>query len=185
MIAIIDRKSGKAEPWCALQTAAYSLLDTPVEFEREKHAYTYKGVLLESVTQILKSEGFIDTTFYTEEGRDRGTRVHEATYHDDMNITNETEPEIMPYLLAWRKFKKDTGFIPQICETPMMCKAYLYAGTPDVVGELPGRVRRAAVELHDDGSYRFIPYNSRQDVNLWIAVLSIRNWKKNHLGRKA
>ena len=30
--AIIDIKSGRVEPWAAIQTAAYSLLDAPVEF---------------------------------------------------------------------------------------------------------------------------------------------------------
>ena len=38
----IDIKTGKAEPWAALQTAAQSLLnDFNVEFEPDGHVYTY------------------------------------------------------------------------------------------------------------------------------------------------
>lgn len=52
MMAILDKKTGKAEPWAALQLAAYTLLDAPAAFEVEGHRYR-NG--LESVTQILKA----------------------------------------------------------------------------------------------------------------------------------
>jgi hypothetical protein len=70
---ILDCKSGKVLPWAALQTAGYSRLDTPVDFTKEGHLY---GGGLESVTGILKDEGFIDTRFYDDFSRQRGEYVH-------------------------------------------------------------------------------------------------------------
>lgn len=178
--AIIDIKSGRVEPFAALQTAGYSLLDAPCEFEPEGHKY---GNGLESVTGILKAEGFIDTSFYDDWSRDRGSMVHLATAYDDRNELDEEslDPVILPYLEAWRKFRKESGFVPESIEPPMMSTAYRYAGTPDRIGELPGRIKRAAVELHDDGTYKFIPYTDMRDANLWLSVLAIHNWKRNNL----
>lgn len=179
---IIDKKTGRAEPWAALQTAAYTLLDAPVEFQEDGHLYD--GGRLESVTGILKAEGFIDTSFYTEEGRERGSYVHLATHLDDMGELDESslDPVIVPYLEAWRRFKRESGFIVERSEVPMVSTAYRYAGTPDVAGIFPrSSIRRAAVELHNNGTYRLVQFTDRQDVNLWLSVLAVHNWKKNNL----
>lgn len=188
--AIIDIKSGHAEPWVALQTAAYSLLDAPVEFIADGHIYTDArvdgvGRLYPSVTTILKAEGFINTAYYDDWSRDRGSMIHLATAYDDQGELDEEtlDPVIIPYLDAWRKFRKESGFAPEKIEPPLMSTVYRYAGTPDRIGELPGRIKRAAVELHDDGTYKLVPFTDRQDVNLWLAALSVHNWKKNKLRR--
>lgn len=182
--SIIDIKSGHAEPWAAIQTAAYTMLDAPCEFEAEGHKY---GNGLESVTGILKAEGFIDTRFYDDWSRDRGSMIHLATAYDDQGELDEEtlDPVILPYLEAWRRFRKESGFVPEKIEPSMMSTAYRYAGTPDRIGELPGRIKRAAVELHDDGTYKLVPFTDRQDVNLWLAALSVHNWKKNKLRRQS
>lgn len=183
MKATLDKKTGHAEPWAALQLSGYTLLDAPVEFEADGHIYTHSGVRLESVTEILKAEGFIDTRFYDDWSRDKGSMVHLATHYDDMGELDEQslDPVIVPYLEAWRKFKRESGFVVERSEVPMMSTVYKYAGTPDVIGELPGRIKRAAVELHDDGTYKLIPYQDRQDVNLWLSILAVHNWKRNNL----
>jgi hypothetical protein len=187
MKAIIDLKTGKAQPWTALQTAAYTLLDSSnVILSDEDHIYESfsGGLYYGSVTQILKAEGFIDTTYYTEYGRERGSFVHLACHYDDIGDLDEytLDPEIKPYLDAYRRFKAESGFIVERSESPMMSTKYLYAGTPDKVGAFPsGNIKRAAVELHNDGSYRLIPYTDRNDVNIWLAVLAVFNWKQNNL----
>jgi len=181
---ILDKKTGKAEPWCALQTAAYTLLDTPVDFNQEGHIYTAGGYALESVTTVLKQEGCIDARFYTEEARQRGTLVHLATHLDDMDdlVEDSVDPVIVPYLEAWRKFKRETGFVVEVSERHMMSSVYKYAGTPDTIGRFPsGTLKRAAVELHNDGTYKLVPYTDRQDVNVWLSILAGHNWKKNNL----
>ena len=188
MKAIIDIKTGNVQPFTALQLAAYSLLDAPVEFISDGHIYTDArvdgvGRLYPSVTTILKAEGFIDTRFYDDWRRDRGSMIHLATAYDDAGELDEEnlDPVIFPYLEAWRKFRKESGFAPDKIEPPMMSTAYKYAGTPDRIGELPGRIKRAAVELHDDGTYKLVPFTDRQDVYLWLATLSVHNWKLNNL----
>lgn len=188
MKAILDIKSGTVQSWTALQLAAYTLLDAPVEFITEGHIYTDAtidgvGVRFESVTTILKEEGLIDARWFDDWSRDRGSMVHLATAYDDRGELDEEslDPVIAPYLEAWRKFRKESGFGPEKIEVPMQSTAYRYAGTPDRIGELPGRISRAAVELHDDGGYRLIPFKDRQDVNIWLSVLAVHNWKKNNL----
>ena len=187
MKAVIDIKSGRVEPWAALQTAAYSLLDAPVEFIADGHIYTDApvdgvGRVYPSVTTILKAEGFINTAYYDDWSRDRGSMIHLATAYDDAGELDEEnlDPVIFPYLEAWRKFRKESGFVPEQIEPPMMSTAYKYAGTPDRIGDLPGRIKRAAVELHDDGTYRLYPYTDRQDAGLWLSILACHRWKINN-----
>lgn len=185
--AIIDIKSGHAEPFAALQTAAYSLLDAPVEFIADGHIYTDApvdgvGRVYPSVTTILKAEGFINTAYYDDWSRDRGSMIHLATAYDDAGELDEEnlDPVILPYLKAWRRFRKESGFVPEQIEPPMMSTAYRYAGTPDRIGDLPGRIKRAAVELHDDGTYKLYPYTDRQDAGLWLSILACHRWKINN-----
>ena len=185
-MTIIDCKSGKVMPWTAIQLAAYSLLDVPVDFTEEGHRYTLNGERLASVTGILAAEGFIDTAFYTEYGRQRGSFVHLARHYDDIGCLDEStiDPEIAPYLEAWRRFKRESGFVVCQSEIPLANLTYRYAGKPDVIGNFPkGNIKRAAVELHDDATYRLITFTNRQDWNLWLSVLAVHNWKKNHGGK--
>ena len=50
----------------------------PIQFDEAAHVYTVAGVERPSVTQILKDAGLIDTTWYTDEARQRGRAVHLA-----------------------------------------------------------------------------------------------------------
>lgn len=179
---VLDVKSGKVMPWTAIQTAAYYILDRPVDFLKESHEYVFNGILFESVTSILKDEGFIDSSFFTEYGRQRGSFVHLARHLDDTGELDmdTVDDVILPYLEAWRRFKRESGFIVEQSEVPMAQSSYLYAGTPDVIGRFPaGIIKRAAVELHDDGTYKLITFTDRQDANLWLSALAVHNWKKN------
>jgi hypothetical protein len=185
---IIDKKSGKVAPWTALQLAAYELLDTPVDFRSEGHIYTHQGAVLPSVTQILKAEGFIDTTFFDDWSRDRGSMVHLATAYDDAGELDEDslDPVIVPYLEAWRRFRLESGFVTEASEVSMMSSVHRFAGTIDTIGHFPtGNLARAAVELHDDGTYKLIPFTDRTDRGVFLAALACHNWKQNNLrGRK-
>ena len=87
-----------------------------------------------SVTEVLRLAGLIDTAWYTDAGRDRGTAVHLACQFLDEGDLDEgsVDPEISGYLDGYRKFKSDRGVAPEWIETPLF-KANLYAGTPDRV----------------------------------------------------
>jgi hypothetical protein len=184
MKCIIDIKTGKVMPWTALQLSAYCLLDTPVEFNEDGHVYTLDGARLPSVTGILQDEGFIDNRFFDNYSRDRGTYVHLATHLDDSGDLDEAtvDPFIMPYLEAWRRFKKESGFVVEQSEISLASRAYSYAGTIDRIGRFPaGGIARAAVELHNDGTYKLYPFTDRNDKHIWLSAVAVHRWKQNNL----
>jgi hypothetical protein len=188
MAVVIDIKTGKAEPWAALQTAAQSLLNCyDVAFNKEGHIYTADGKIIPSITQILKAEGFIDTTFYDEWSRDKGSMVHLAIHYDITGELDEDtiDDEIRPYMIAWRKFLSHSGFTVDKSEVPAINKLYGYAGTPDLVGcfQVPTLARRFALELTKEEKYHLIPFTDQNDFHVWQAAVACHHWKKNNLRR--
>jgi len=109
-------------------------------FKPETHQYFLDGTVLPSVTRILSDMGFIDKTFYTDHGRDRGQYVHLATELDDRNELDEEtlDIELAPYLAAWRSFKRETGFQIEDIEKPVASEIYRFAGKFDRSGILNG-----------------------------------------------
>lgn len=67
------------------------------------------------VTEILKRSGLVDTTWFSDEVRDRGTIVHEATEfldQDDLDwesLEEMEDPSILLRVRQYEKFKRDTG----------------------------------------------------------------------------
>jgi hypothetical protein len=185
MAVFIDIKSGKAEPWAALQTAAQSLLnDFNVTFEPEGHVYTWNGIHPDSITQILKAEGFINTDWYDEWSRDKGSMVHLACHYDIAGELDEDslDDEIRPYLAAFRKFMADSGLKVERSEVPGVNTTHLYCGTPDIVGcfPKPTAARRFALELNKEGKYKLIPHTDQNDFNVWLSAVACYRWKQNH-----
>lgn len=109
-------------------------------FDEQNHIYRVQGVAIPSVTQILVAEGFIDTSWFTEYGRDRGKYAHEAIkLYEQGSLDEESlDPVLRPYLDAWKQFKTDTGYVSEVVEEPLYSPVYQYAGTPDNIGLLNG-----------------------------------------------
>jgi hypothetical protein len=107
-----------------------------LEFNEELHEYKARGMVVPGVSQVLQGLGFIDTTWMSEFGRDRGHAAHKAIlYYDEGTLDHSTlDPEIEPRLAAWVKFKQDMGWVSRIKETPMFHPVYNFAGTPDDIG---------------------------------------------------
>ena len=105
-------------------------------FDPETHTYRMEGEIIPSVTQILKDVGLIDTTFFSPEHAERGTRIHEATvFWDETGMDDDTLPEEWTgYLSAWKKFREETGFVPSHIEQAF-CSDQGYAGTVDRIGK--------------------------------------------------
>jgi len=108
-----------------------------VEFNSEKHQYKASGILLPSVTEILKGAGLIDATFYTEESKVRGSYVHKACeYYDQGDLDEDSlDPQIAGYLQAYKKWKATFGYEFTWIEMPMQDKTGVYAGTSDRIIE--------------------------------------------------
>jgi len=106
-------------------------------FDEETHTYYLGDMVLPSVTQVLKAEGFYNhrgDPWYME----RGSIIHEVTelYDlDDLDMES-VDPQIMPYLQAYIKFRKESGFRPGSIEFPLCHPVYLYAGTIDRLGTI-------------------------------------------------
>ena len=75
---------------------------------------------------------------------ERGTAVHLATALYDQNDLDEgsIDPEVLPYLTGWIKFRNDTGFepFPGGIELPVTNKVHQYRGTLDRVGEMKDKL---------------------------------------------
>lgn len=186
----------------------------PLEFDAATHTYTLLGGVVPSVTQILKP--LVDfagiPAAVLEAKRDLGSRVHFACQLLDEDDLEESsvEPDVEPYLDAWRKFKAETGAVvlaneQRVCE-PML----MYAGTLDRVLLIRGAkwltdlktsftvpmaagpqtagylralgdntvIRRAALRLRADGTYRFDPLTGSDDWPCFLSCLTLYNFKE-------
>ncbi|HML99645.1 MAG TPA: hypothetical protein PKD75_14330 [Tepidiformaceae bacterium] len=97
------------------------------------------------VTTVLKPLGdfsMVDPEVLAH-AAERGTAVHLATALYDQNDLDEgsIDPEVLPYLTGWIKFRNDTGFEPYTCgvECRVESAQYQYRGTLDRAGELKGK----------------------------------------------
>lgn len=185
-------------------------------FDPATHRYEIDGQPVPSVTQILQAAGFIDPTWFTEWSCRRGTLAHLCTHLDDTGELDEdtVDPELAPYLAAYRRFKSESGFIVSGSEVRMASAVYRFAGTLDKIGTFgttcaiidletgghqPTKAiqtagyeilhgfphKRFALQLKDDGTYKLHSFTDRQDKNIFLSALSIFHWKSNNLKGRA
>lgn len=91
-------------------------------FTAAGHIYEQDGVTIPSVTQVLALSGIDDVSgipiYRLERAAAIGTAVHEACHYldeDDLDLES-VHPEIVGYVLAYQKFKQETGFAPHAIE---------------------------------------------------------------------
>ena len=118
-----------------------------VEFNAERHEYKAGGLIIPGVTTVLQSAGLIDDRFFTEEGRTRGTAVHQACHYfdeDDLDKGSVLD-EYLPYVEAHERFVADTGIEWAMIEGIVRNEQYNYIGTLDRTGVLNDR--RVLIDL--------------------------------------
>lgn len=114
-----------------------------LDFNPLNHEFRMDGKIIPSVTQVLKAAGLIDAQPHGDSWyANRGTAVHEATVLHDENDLDETtlDPEIVPYLEAWKKFRAEMNF--ELVEKPEL-QVYSelgYAGIVDRVCKINGQI---------------------------------------------
>lgn len=111
-----------------------------VTLDGSTHTYYLDGQVIPGVTQTIDQL----TSFagippeVLEYASERGRLVHRATeLYDNENLDfGSLDPVLVPYLDAWIKFKKESGFIPINIEQIVFHKRHRYAGTLDRAGIL-------------------------------------------------
>lgn len=113
-----------------------------LKFYDEGHVYEYGGVVIPSVSELLRFMsrevyGSIDK-FILDTAAERGTAVHAATQVLDEHGTVDCPDSIAGYVEAYAKFRREHSVEWKYIERPFAHPAMLYAGTIDRVGCLDG-----------------------------------------------
>src|SRR5258705_10213940 len=89
-----------------------------IQLEEGSHIYRVNNVVVPGFSEIVKGVGLIDDRWFTEQGCWRGSVVHAITQLDDENDLDEesVDPSLTGWLEAHRKFKRETGFVPDAIE---------------------------------------------------------------------
>ena len=112
----------------------------------ETHIYTDTdtGRTIPGVNSIIEGAGLSDFSRANPDvlrrAQDFGKAVHTASHLHDINDLDmgSLDPALKPYLDAWIKWKKDTGFVMESSEQIVYSKIYRYAGTYDRIGRIDG-----------------------------------------------
>ena len=106
-------------------------------FDPDAHRYTSDGVLVPSVSQVLRAVGMIDTTYYREEHSRRGELVHEILA---ARLRGPVPADMVPrpfhgYLEAIELFHRLHSPRPFLVETPVHLPKRA-AGLVDFYGQI-------------------------------------------------
>lgn len=101
-------------------------------FDEATHIYRLGGRILPGSGEILKDAGFK----YPQGNMEMGRAVHMATQFDDEGTldTQSVTDEVYGFVLAWRLFRKETGFVPNRIEQPNVNSSLMYATVLDREG---------------------------------------------------
>lgn len=107
---------------------------TNLTFDPEKHEYRYNGLIVPSVTRLLKWAGLIDETWFSDWHGERGRLIHLACqYYDEGTLDmSSVHPEIAGYLESYIKWREAGRHIKILeIEAPVFNEGCWYAGTLD------------------------------------------------------
>jgi hypothetical protein len=185
-MSVLDLKSGIKIPGIALQIAAYRELETngtteDLEFDPDKHIFTFNGQILPSVTSILRKEGLTpDYSMLDPFYALRGQYVHRAAELYDRGTLDEStiDDEIAPYLVQYSKASKEFPFDIEGIEKKMRHPIYGYAGIIDrtITGN-----KNYVLYLTKE-KYKLEECKTlRADLNVFFGALAVRKWKQANL----
>jgi RecB family exonuclease len=117
------------------------VLKSELVFDEAAHRYYLDGTPVPNVTRVLEAAGLTNYHFLgalREEHLARGRAVHEATHRDDNHDLAEesVSAEILGFVEAWRRFRRDFGFVPRLVEHKVYNPQFKYAGRIDRVGSV-------------------------------------------------
>lgn len=185
-MSVLDLKSGAKIPATVLQIAAYWELEANgtsegLEFEADRHVYTFNGQILPSTTGILKEMGLTpDYSMIDPFYAMRGQYVHKATELYDRGTLDEdtVDDEIAPYLEQYRKAKANFPF--EIIDIEKMLRHPVYGYTGTIDRTITGN-RSYALYLTKNKYKLEEATNLRQNLNTFLSALSVMIWKRQNL----
>jgi hypothetical protein len=117
-------------------TTAPSQATQPYRFIPDTHTHLLGDRAVVGVTTAAKGLLY-DPSHYAKGSDDRGTRVHVAVELWDLYGEETNDLEALPYLNAWRKFRADKQFTPELVEHAACNENLGFAGVIDRVGNTP------------------------------------------------
>lgn len=109
------------------------------QFDPVTHTYKLNGVILPSVTQVLKEAGLYDYGCIPQESLEKaarfGSAVHKACQLDDIGRLGDFDPAGMEYVEGWRAFRKEYPIKFTMNETKLYSERWMFAGTLDRYSE--------------------------------------------------
>ena len=139
-------------------------------FDEKKHIYSLDGVVLPSVTQILRP---VTECFYSgidpdvlQKAADRGTAIHSAIetwidYQMDTIVVDAYRGYFNAFLTWWG----DRNPVPLATELRTYHKILMYAGTVDLIAEI-------------DGKTVLVDYKSSVSVNMKAYALQLEAYQQ-------
>ena len=93
-----------------------------------------------SVSSVIKRSGMIDTTWFTAQGAENGTRRHQVIEFDGEGDLEESsvDPSDRGYLDGHRAFIEATGWSSIYIERPIYSAKWECGACPDDIGSFPG-----------------------------------------------
>lgn len=110
-----------------------------VTFDADAHAYTTRGRSLRGVSEVMKSQGYIDGSFHDESHATRGRYVHEATLlidHDDLDFAR-VPPPYLGYCASYEAALAAYRPVQLLREQVVADTVLGFAGTADRLWLLP------------------------------------------------
>jgi hypothetical protein len=158
-------------------------------FDEPTHRYELDGVVLPSVTQILQVLGGYEgiPKHILDIAAARGTAIHRATELEDLGTLDygSLDDELIPYLMAWQKFKDDTK--PELIgiEVRGYHPLLKYAGGYDrtlVLGS--GRYKGTLSVLDLKSSWQMMPATAPQTAAYQEMINAHEKDKSNHVKQR-
>ena len=171
-LSVVDIKSGSSIAFTTcLQTAAYQNLFNEhagsCEFDEQTHVYKDKDGVVPSVTTVINDNSFVDKTCIPQQfiiaAGNFGKAVHLACEYDDKHVLDysKLDNKISPYVRAWMRFKIDCHY-----------EDYKPNKLKDKIK------RRFAVLLKPDGTYKLEEYKNKADWQVFLACLTLYNFRR-------
>lgn len=182
---ILDLKTGSPAPWHSLQVSAYehgtSSRARDLDFNYERHEYSFNGYIIPSVTQILRDMGEIsEFSMASERARERGTIVHSAAaLLPDRLDWSTVDSRIFGYVMSAALWFDHSKCVVEAQEQRIYIPELDVAGTFDLKCHFE-KGQSGTLYLQEDGSLaKFKACDVRKSWGIFVSMVNVWRYRKN------